>query len=97
MSGHYRRDGPARRPAAVSTGSRAQPGRRSQGAAWERNVAAARQFHTREGHLTVPRQHVEDVDGQPERLGQFVDNSCRRAAKLSAQRRADLDARAMRW
>ncbi|WP_240797934.1 helicase associated domain-containing protein [Streptomyces sp. F001] len=74
----------------------AQPARRSQSAAWERNVAAARQFHDREGHLTVPRKHVETVEGEPIRLGSFLDNS-RRAARLSPQRRADLDALRMRW
>ncbi|MFK4150303.1 helicase associated domain-containing protein [Streptomyces sp. NPDC004065] len=36
-----------------------RPVRRSQSAAWERNIAAARQFHAREGHLTVPRKHIE--------------------------------------
>ncbi|MFK4150301.1 helicase associated domain-containing protein [Streptomyces sp. NPDC004065] len=62
-----------------------------------RNIAAARQFHAREGHLRVPRQHVETVDGEPVGLGQFVNNARRRAATLSAQRRADLDELGMRW
>ncbi|MET8631624.1 helicase associated domain-containing protein [Streptomyces sp. NPDC004680] len=61
------------------------------------SIEAARQFHTREGHLTVPRKHVETVDGEAIRLGSFVDSSRRRAAKLSAQRRADLDELGMRW
>ncbi|MGW0632641.1 hypothetical protein [Streptomyces sp. NPDC002758] len=30
---------------------------------WADNLAAARQSHQREGHLNVPRQHVETVDG----------------------------------
>ncbi|MGW4048455.1 Helicase associated domain protein [Streptomyces sp. NPDC004721] len=71
--------------------------RRSQSAAWERNIAAARQFHAREGHQRVPRQHVEAVDGTSVRLGQFVGNARRRATRLSEQRRADLDALDMRW
>ncbi|MEU9382240.1 helicase associated domain-containing protein [Streptomyces sp. NPDC048279] len=32
---------------------------RSRDAWWETNLAAARQFPAREGHLQVPRQHVE--------------------------------------
>ncbi|MGV9350171.1 helicase associated domain-containing protein [Streptomyces spiralis] len=60
-------------------------------------MAAARQFHSHEGHLVVPRKHVEDVDGEPVGLGQFVNNARRRAATLSPQRRADLDALGMRW
>jgi hypothetical protein len=55
------------------------------------------QFHAREGHLRVPRQHVETVDGEALRLGSFVDNSRHRAAKLGAERRNDLEALGMRW
>ncbi|MGY4983736.1 Helicase associated domain protein [Streptomyces sp. 900105755] len=70
---------------------------RSQDARWAANLAAARQFHAREGHLAVPRKHIETVDGEPIKLGAFVDNARRRAAKLIPQRRADLDALGMRW
>ncbi|WP_331724037.1 Helicase associated domain protein [Streptomyces sp. NBC_00005] len=80
-----------------ANGDAPQPARRSQSAAWEQNIAAARQFHAREGHLSVPRKHVEEVDGDVIRLGSWVDNARRRAAKLSAERRADLDALGMRW
>lgn len=73
------------------------PARRTQNAAWERNLAAARQYHAREGHLTVPRKHVEDVDGTSIRLGRWVDNCRRRAGRLPEQRRADLDELGMRW
>ncbi|KOV70063.1 helicase, partial [Streptomyces sp. AS58] len=73
------------------------PARQSQDARWAANLAAARQFHTREGHLRVPRQHVETVEGTPVRLGSFLDNTRRRATKLSAQRRNDLDELGMRW
>ncbi|MGV9351119.1 Helicase associated domain protein [Streptomyces spiralis] len=78
-------------------GENERPARRSQSAAWERNITAARQFHARAGHLTVPRKHIEDLDGEPVGLGQFVNNARRRAATLSAQRRADLDQLNMRW
>ncbi|MGW1624932.1 helicase associated domain-containing protein [Streptomyces sp. NPDC002172] len=64
---------------------------RSQDARWAANLAAARQFHEREGHLTVPRKHVETLDGEPVKLGAFLDNTRRRATKLSPERRADLD------
>ncbi|MGY5061179.1 helicase associated domain-containing protein [Streptomyces sp. 900105755] len=70
---------------------------RSQDTRWAANLTAARQYHAREGHLTVPRKHVEDVNGEPVKLGAFLDNTRRRAAKLSPQRRAELDALGMRW
>ncbi|MFI1092614.1 helicase associated domain-containing protein [Streptomyces sp. NPDC020917] len=59
--------------------------------------AAARQFHTREGHLQVPRKHVEEVDGVPYKLGMFIDNARRRADKLSEERHQELTALGMRW
>ncbi|MFF8329185.1 DEAD/DEAH box helicase [Rhodococcus qingshengii] len=70
---------------------------RSQDARWAANLAAARQFHAREGHLQVPRKAVEIVNGVEHKLGAFLDNARRRAAKLSPQRRAELDALSMRW
>ncbi|MFF4277161.1 Helicase associated domain protein [Streptomyces sp. NPDC001536] len=73
------------------------PARRSQGDRWAANLAAARQFHTREGHLRPTRKHVEIVDGEEIKLGSFLDNTRRRAAKLPVERRADLDALGMRW
>ncbi|MFD5586724.1 Helicase associated domain protein [Streptomyces sp. NPDC127063] len=75
----------------------AQPVRRSQDERWAANLAAARQFHAREGHLRVPRKHIEVVEGAEYRLGAFVDNCRRRAARLSPERRAELDALDMRW
>ncbi|MER6291264.1 DEAD/DEAH box helicase [Streptomyces sviceus] len=74
-----------------------RPVRRSQDELWERNMAAARQFHAREGHLRVPRQHREDVDGELLGLGSFISNARRRAAGLSSERRAALDCLGMRW
>ncbi|WP_432190274.1 helicase associated domain-containing protein [Streptomyces sp. Tue6028] len=77
--------------------------RRSQDERWAVNLAAARQFHAREGHLVVPRKHVETITvghggGQEVvKLGAFVDNSRRRAGKLSEQRRTALDELGMRW
>ncbi|MFF4354959.1 helicase associated domain-containing protein [Streptomyces sp. NPDC001530] len=79
--------------------------RRTQDDKWALNLAAARPYHAREGHLTVPRKHVETItvgegDGGQEvavKLGAWVDNTRRRAARLTAQRRADLDQLGMRW
>ncbi|MFE5923583.1 Helicase associated domain protein [Streptomyces sp. NPDC056468] len=78
-----------------------RPARRTQDDRWALNFAAARQFHTREGHLTVPRKHIETLaeDGQEVtvRLGAWLDNTRRRATKLTPQRRTDLDQLGMRW
>jgi hypothetical protein len=60
-------------------------------------MTAARQFHAREGHLRVPRQHREDVDGELLGLGSFISNARRRAAKLSSEPREALNALETRW
>ncbi|MEW1828274.1 Helicase associated domain protein [Streptomyces sp. NPDC088196] len=79
---------------------------RSQDARWAANLAAAQQFHAREGHLLVPRKHIEtitvggdgdDVQEEAVRLGAWVDNARRRASTLCDQRRVALDALGMRW
>ncbi|MFF8029531.1 helicase associated domain-containing protein [Streptomyces sp. NPDC007896] len=61
------------------------------------HLAAARQFHAREGHLNVPRKHVEDVGGVPVKPGGFLDNTRRTASKLTPERHAELEALGMRW
>ncbi|MER7204997.1 helicase [Streptomyces sp. CB01635] len=38
-----------------------RPVRRTQDDKWMLNLAAARRFHAREGHLQVPRKHIEQV------------------------------------
>ncbi|MFI0242845.1 helicase associated domain-containing protein [Streptomyces sp. NPDC016845] len=38
-----------------------RPVKRTQEDKWLLNLAAARQFHAREGHLNVPRKHVEEL------------------------------------
>ncbi|SCF56421.1 hypothetical protein GA0115254_10041, partial [Streptomyces sp. Ncost-T10-10d] len=43
-----------------------RPVRRTQDDMWALNLAAARQFHAREGYLRVPRKHVEHLDGTAE-------------------------------
>jgi len=71
----------------------------------EGGEAAARQFHAREGHLRPARKHVEmiNVDGGSEgkqeavKLGAWLDNTRRRAAKLSPERRAQLASLGLEW
>ncbi|MER5927301.1 DEAD/DEAH box helicase [Streptomyces mirabilis] len=79
-----------------------QPARRTQADRWATHLAAARQFHAREGHLNAPRKHIEEMaaeDGEitAVRLGGWLDNTRRRAGRLPAARRAELDALGMRW
>ncbi|MEW2298083.1 Helicase associated domain protein [Streptomyces sp. NPDC006743] len=62
------------------------------------NLAAARQFREREGHLRVPRKAVEVLpDGTEIKLGAVIDNTRRRADKLTDQQRAAWTALGMRW
>ncbi|MEU7134838.1 Helicase associated domain protein [Streptomyces sp. NPDC046261] len=74
-----------------------RPVKRTQEDKWALNLRAARQYHAREGHLNVPRKHVEIVEDQPVKLGTFIDNTRRRASKLTEQRRTDLDTLGIRW
>ncbi|MFG2631290.1 Helicase associated domain protein [Streptomyces sp. NPDC048473] len=88
-----------------------RPVKRTQDDKWALNLRAARQFHTREGHLSVPRKHVEHLEpeGGPAgcqdgadgflavKLGMVLDNIRKRADKLTEQRRTDLNALDMRW
>ncbi|SES31063.1 Helicase conserved C-terminal domain-containing protein [Streptomyces sp. yr375] len=76
--------------------------RRTQADKWAANLAAAKQFYEREGHLNVPRKHVETVLADEGwelqfRLGAWVSNQRSRAATLSEDRREQLSAIGMRW
>ncbi|MGW4766142.1 Helicase associated domain protein [Streptomyces pseudogriseolus] len=79
--------------------------RTSQADKWALNLAAARQFYQREGHLRVPRKHIERIilngDGGGEerevRLGAWINNQRSRAVTLSPQRIEQLSAIGMRW
>ncbi|MFI9080933.1 Helicase associated domain protein [Streptomyces sioyaensis] len=76
--------------------------RRTQADKWAMNYQAARQFFEREGHLRVPRKHVErTVGGDQEerelRLGAWIGNQRSRAATLSPERVEQLSAIGMRW
>ncbi|MFJ8770340.1 DEAD/DEAH box helicase [Streptomyces clavifer] len=81
--------------------------RTSQADKWAMHLAAARQFFDREGHLKVPRQHVETVsvsgageerkEERPLKLGAWVANQRTRAAALTPERVEQLSAVGMRW
>ncbi|MFJ9675250.1 Helicase associated domain protein [Streptomyces sp. NPDC101221] len=77
--------------------------RRTQADKWAMNYQAARQFYEREGHLRVPRKHIERIAGgedQEERehkLGAWIGNQRSRAAALSPERVEQLSAIGMRW
>ncbi|MFF7097984.1 Helicase associated domain protein [Streptomyces rubradiris] len=58
--------------------------------AFQRGLAAARAFRQREGHLNVPQRHVEKIEGDPVRLGQWLSNLRRRRSNLSQDRQAAL-------
>ncbi|MEU1259617.1 Helicase associated domain protein [Streptomyces chartreusis] len=58
--------------------------------AFQRGLAAARTFREREGHLDVPQRHIEQIEGEEVRLGQWMTNLRRRRSKLSPQRQAAL-------
>ncbi|MCX4869713.1 helicase associated domain-containing protein (plasmid) [Streptomyces sp. NBC_00257] len=88
-----------------------RPVKQTQDTMWALNLTAARQFHTGEGHLRVPRKHIERLEmgtvpagrqgsvdgGVVVKLGTWLDNVRKRAAKLPEQRRADLNQLDMRW
>lgn len=68
----------------------------ARGAAFDRAVAALRQFKAREGHVKVPRQHVEeytDADGARHRirLGVWKSNVRSRRSSMSEEQQAVLD------
>ncbi|MFF8044455.1 MULTISPECIES: helicase associated domain-containing protein [Streptomyces] len=87
------------------------PPRRTQADKWALNYEAAKQFYEREGHLRVPRKHIERIivggdgsggssEGQEEhklRLGAWIGNQRSRAATLSPERVELLSTIGMRW
>ncbi|MET8831987.1 Helicase associated domain protein [Streptomyces sp. NPDC004610] len=71
--------------------------RRTRAQVWAANLAAARQYREREGHLEVPHRHVEKVGGDEQALGVFIANSRSRRARLSPERVSELSELGMRW
>lgn len=65
---------------------------------FERGVAALAQYKAREGHLKVPRGHVERLgDGTEVKLGVFLSNSKSRRGKLTADKLAALAGLGLEW
>ncbi|WP_175647798.1 helicase associated domain-containing protein [Streptomyces cyaneochromogenes] len=60
-------------------------------------MAAAHQFHARDGHLDVPRSHREPVDGTDVGLGAWIDNMRARQAGQPDDLKDTLTALDMRW
>ncbi|MFF7369806.1 helicase associated domain-containing protein [Streptomyces tricolor] len=81
------------------------PPRRTQADKWAMNYEAAKQFFEREGHLRVPRKHIEtiatgsgkDQEVRELRLGAWISNQRPRAATLTPERTELLSAIGMRW
>jgi hypothetical protein len=85
--------------------------RTSQADKWALHLTAAQQFYNHEGHLRVPRKHIEQIvissDGDGDsgenqeirslRIGAWVGNQRSRAAALSPERVEQLSAIGMRW
>lgn len=82
--------------------------RTSQAQKWALHLTAATQYYQREGHLRVPRKHVETItidhrgDGEDQeqrdlRLGAWVSNQRSRSATLTPERIEQLSAVGMRW
>ncbi|GAA2768706.1 DEAD/DEAH box helicase [Streptomyces paradoxus] len=85
--------------------------RTSQADKWAMNYEAARQFYEREGHLRVPRKHIEriviggagdgdsgeDQEQRELKLGAWIGNQRSRAATLSPERVEQLSRIGMRW
>ncbi|TXL83650.1 DEAD/DEAH box helicase [Streptomyces sp. IB2014 016-6] len=78
------------------------PPRRTQADKWAMNYQAAKQFFERQGHLRVPRKHVERVVGEDQkereiRLGAWINNQRSRAATLTPERIEQLTTIDMHW
>ncbi|MFJ8469608.1 DEAD/DEAH box helicase [Streptomyces swartbergensis] len=76
--------------------------RTSQADKWALNYTAAKQYYEREGHLRVPRKHIERIVGEDQeerelRLGAWISNQRSRAATLSPERIEQLSRIGMRW
>ncbi|MFE6365873.1 helicase associated domain-containing protein [Streptomyces sp. NPDC057806] len=71
---------------------------RTASSAFERGVAALAQYKTREGHLKVPRGHVEQLpDGTQVRLGVWLTNTKSRRAKLTPDKHQQLADLGLHW
>ncbi|UCA51106.1 Helicase associated domain protein [Streptomyces sp. WA6-1-16] len=83
-------------PVQEGEGGVAQP-RRTRAQVWAANLAAARQYQEREGHLEVPHRHTEKVGEAEHALGVFIANSRSRRTRLAPERVEELSELGMRW
>jgi hypothetical protein len=82
-------------PAAPARPAKAAGGRAG---AFERGLAALAQYKAREGSVTVPRGHVEELeDGTPVRLGVWITNTKTRRTKLTEAQLDRLAALGLDW
>ncbi|MER6450826.1 DEAD/DEAH box helicase [Streptomyces venezuelae] len=82
---------------APSTGNVPVSGRVAHDDKFRRNLAAAQAYAQREGHLNIPRQHVEALNGVEIKLGVWISNQRSRRTRLSPERISALDGLGMRW
>ncbi|MGW4690435.1 Helicase associated domain protein [Streptomyces sp. NPDC004244] len=80
-----------------ATGSTPDAGRVAQDDNFRRNLTAAHAYAQREGHLNVPRKHVETLDGTEIKLGIWISNQRSRRTNLPPERIGALDGLGMRW
>ena len=61
---------------------------------YQRSLEALRQFSLRNGHLEIPRRHVETFDGEDFKIGSWATSRRveHRKGALAAERVADLEA-----
>ncbi|MEU4655001.1 Helicase associated domain protein [Streptomyces sp. NPDC023723] len=88
-----------------------KPKHRTQTDTWAINYAAAKQYYEREGHLQVPRKHIEriavggdgrggsgeDQEEREHKLGAWIGNQRSRATTLTPERIEQLTTIGMRW
>ncbi|MEV7384129.1 helicase associated domain-containing protein [Streptomyces lydicus] len=60
--------------------------RRTRAEVWAANLAAARQYQEREGHLEVPHRQIEKVGRDKHAPGGFIANSRSRRTRLAPER-----------
>ncbi len=70
--------------------------------AWDRGLAALRQYQAREGHTRVPRKWIEAVHDDtghqhPIKLGVWLSNTKSRRAKLAADKLRQLAKLGLKW
>ncbi len=98
-------------PTVSAPGGQAEPGNETtawavvvpaDATAWDRGLAALRQYQAREGHTRVPRKWIEAVHDDtghqhPIKLGVWLSNTKSRRAKLAADKLRQLAKLGLKW